>query len=290
MRDENVDGRGAPGTTEPAEGRAPREPTLPVDGHVHLHSLEGAAATLDAAAANFRRHRGGARGWGGVLLLTQAKGERVFESLRARSSCGNWTILPAPQEDQSLVAERGDASLIVVCGRQIRCATGLEVTALGTTRDFPDGRPLGETVLEVQESGALASLPWGFGKWTGRRGKAVRECLRRSSPEALAVCDNGSRLQAFGRPRLIREASRLGYRVLPGSDPFPFGGDYRRVGSFGFFGGEAGPETPWRDLAAWLETVDTSPRPYGKALGPLRFLFNNIGIQLRSRRGQGGPR
>jgi hypothetical protein len=92
----------------------------------------------------------------------------------------------------------------------------------------------------------------------------------------------------LGQPRLVREAAARGYRVLPGSDPFPFGGDHRRVGAFGFLA-EVTPDAaaPWRDLAAWLHGLRRSPQAYGRALDPVRFVFNNVGIQLYNRLGRG---
>jgi hypothetical protein len=270
-------------------GNTPRpRPTCPVDGHVHFHSAERVAMTLDAAADNFRRVRGAGTGdCLGALLLTQAGGERVFEALRDQPSCGDWRIRPVPDEEQSLLAERGETAIAVVCGRQVRCERGLEVTALGTTEEFADGRPLEDTIRELRASGALVSLPWGFGKWMGARGEQVRRALHQNDSAALAVCDNGSRLQLLGRPKLVQEAAALGYRVLPGTDPFPFGGDHRRAGSFGFLAAEPGRDRPWQDLRAWLDAQESSPPAYGAALGPVRFVINNVGIQFRNRRKRG---
>jgi hypothetical protein len=256
---------------------------MPVDGHVHFHSLERVSKTLDAAAANFRHYGGRDAGCVGVLLLTQARGETVFEALRDHPACGEWRLGSSPGEEESLLAERGGISVLVVCGRQVRCESGLEVTALGTTREFPDGGSLAESIRDVQASGALACLPWGFGKWMGARGEKVRGALADFSPAALAVCYNGSRLNRLGQPDLVQEAGRRGHMVLPGTDPFPFGDDHRRVGSFGFFAIEPRSEAPWSDLHAWLRTQSQSPVAYGKALGPARFLFNNVGIQVRNR-------
>jgi hypothetical protein len=261
-----------------------RAPTCPVDGHVHFHSIGRVAMTLDAAATNFRVHGKLDAGCLGALLLTQAAGERVFEALREQPSAGDWRIRPVPGEAQSLVAERGDAVLVVVCGRQVRCERGLEVTALGTTREFADGRTLADTIREVQASGALTSLPWGFGKWMGARGELVRAALHEHPPGSLAVCDNGSRLSLLGQPALVREAGRSGFLILPGTDPFPFGDDHRRVGGFGFLAVEPDMAHPWGEISAWLAARAASPPAYGRALGPVRFLVNNIGIQLHNRR------
>lgn len=256
---------------------------LPVDGHVHFHTLDRVSLTLDGAAANFRIYGPRQSGLLGILLLTQTSRERVFEALQDRPSCGKWSVRPSPGEDVSLCADDGNRRIVVVCGRQVRCHSGLEVAALGTTAAFPDGLPLEETIREVQARGAFVSLPWGFGKWLGARGRVLRDSLGRHEPRLLAIGDNGSRLHALGRPRLVRECDALGHLILPGTDPFPFGNDYLRVGSFGFLAAEPGARAPWRELAAWLRARKGSPTAYGKAAGPFRFVINNIGIQVHHR-------
>ena len=259
------------------------QPMLPVDGHVHFHALDRVVATLNAAAENFQVHGQRDSGLLGILLLAQSSRERVFEALREQRSCGPWTIRASSGEDESLRAHHRDRSIVVVCGRQIRCESGLEVTALGTTEIFPDGLPLEEAIREVQARGALVSLPWGFGKWLGARGDVVRDSLRRHPPGSLAICDNGSRLAMSGRPALVRQCGERGYPILPGTDPFPFGSDYLRAGSFGFLATEPDESAPWRGLAGWLGTLEGSPPAYGKAIGPFKFLVNQVGIQIYNR-------
>jgi hypothetical protein len=258
---------------------------LPVDGHVHFHALECVAPTLDAAAGNFRRYGSRSAGCLGALLLNQASGEQVFEALTRESRCGAWRLSRVADEPQSLIAERDGAWILVVCGRQVRCERGLEVAALGTIHEFADGQPFEATIARVQASDALAALPWGFGKWMGGRGALVRKVLGRRPESWLAVADNGGRLAFLGQPSLVRAASRTGYLILPGTDPFPFGGDYRRAGGFGWFAGVLpGERRPWGSVAAWLRAQRQSPEAYGRALGPCRFVANQIGIQLYHRR------
>lgn len=271
---------GIPVSREISHGTG-RPAPVPVDGHVHLYTLERAAASFDSAATNFRRYGARAAGCLGILLLTQTSREHVFDALREQERCESWNIGPVAAEEQSLMVQREGCSLVLISGRQIRCEGGLEVAALGTTAQYPDGMVLEDTIERVKASGALAALPWGFGKWTGARGRTVREALRRHSPGSIAVGDNGGRLALLGRPSLIRMAHDAGYHVLSGSDPFPSGDDYRRVGSFGFFA-EVDLETsaPWRSLTAWLTSeAGRTPAGYGHAIGPLRFLANQIGIR-----------
>jgi len=253
----------------------------PVDGHVHFHTQACVGPTLDAAAANFRAAGGRSEGWLGGILLAQTSGERVFEVLRTSAAVKGWALTPAQDEPQTLIARRGASSLAVICGRQVEAADGLEVLALGTLEDFPDGLPFGEAVEAVHRSGALTVIPWGFGKWLGERGRRVAKTLESLGTQVLFVGDNGSRLGLLGQPALVRASGQRGFRVLPGTDPFPIAHGYRRVGGFGFLA-ELNPaeSAPWRELRAWLTERTVSPRPYGRASGPIEFVFNQVGIQV----------
>lgn len=256
----------------------------PIDGHVHFHRPELVAPTLDAAAANFRaagRPRGRLLG---ALLMTQAAREQVFEHLEGASNVGGWQIERLSAEPQSVIACKDDAAIVIVCGRQVRAQGGLEVLALGTRTTFADGRPFNDTLQAVRASDAFTVLPWGFGKWLGQRGTDVADALKRSGREHVAVGDNGSRLKTAPMPALLATSEQQGYRVIPGSDPFPFAKDYRRVGRFGFLvEADVDPKAPWHSVRTWLESQQRSPRRYGAPSAPVRFVFNQVGIQFYNR-------
>lgn len=263
-------------------------PRLPVDSHVHFHRLALVDPTLEAAAGNFLA--AGARNaqLTGMLLLAEAARERIFEQLAAARDSGGWQISAVAEEPQTLIAASRGRRIALVCGRQVRCSLGLEVLALGTTAAFPEGRPVDETIERVRADGALAVLPWGFGKWWGQAGRVIREGLDRWAAGEVFAGDNGGRLQLQGMPGLLREAERRGFRILPGTDPFPFAGDYRRVGAFGFLAGiEPELSRPWTTLRRWLDSGAVKPEPYGLALDPLRFMFNQCWIQVHNRMGPG---
>lgn len=260
-------------------------PSSPVDGHVHLHHLSFVSRTLEAARANFERVSGRREGIQGVLLLTQAGSEHVFEQLEGAGAIDGWRFEPAANEPQTLIArQNGGSALAIVCGRQVRARGGLEVLALGTKQEFADNQSFAETLKAVRASDGLPVLPWGFGKWLGKRGTEIEETLRAAGNRALYVGDNASRLNMLGLPALIRKSEQQGFRVLPGTDPFPFGGDYRRVGGFGFFAESSIDErAPWGSLRSWLNGLNKSPTPFGHALGPVKFGVNQFGIQIYNR-------
>jgi len=261
---------------------------LAVDAHVHFHQSRLVEPTLDSAMANFSRIAAPEGHLAGALLLAESSREHVFERLAETAPFGRWRINPVADEPQTVIAETGGHKIAIICGRQIRCGLGLEVLALGTTARHPDGGEVEETIDLVRSCGALPVVPWGFGKWIGRAGRRIRELFDSQSPESLFAGDNGGRLQILGLPKQLNLARRGGFRVLPGTDPFPFGADYRRVGGFGFLAAmEPDPTHPWQSLRSALAGTTCSPEPYGRALPPVRFLFNQGWIQVHNRIGPG---
>ena len=259
-------------------------PRYPVDAHVHFHRMALVESTLDSAAANFCDVCPSSDSLLGTLLLAQSSREDVFERLDDGCRYGDWEFSSVTGEPQSMIASSGKGSIAVICGRQIRCMLGLEVLALGTTARYPDGCDLNATLEKVVDDGAIAVVPWGFGKWSGAAGTQMRSFFRSRTGSTVFAGDNGGRLKLWGFPRLLKAAKDSGFGVLPGSDPFPFGGDYRRVGAFGFIAEiDRNAMAPLDSLRTWLEHHPVSPQPYGAGLDPLRFAFNQCWIQVHKR-------
>ena len=262
-----------------------------VDAHVHFHRPGLVALTLRAALDNFTIVTGRAQGCAGALLLAQARHERVFEWLCAHPRADEWTFELSADEPQTIIATGLDGrSLAIINGRQVRADCGLEVLAIGTCESFDDCGSFDDVLTRVGRSDALPVIPWGFGKWSGRRGRLVQTALARSDRRRLCFGDNGGRPQAWREPRILTQARAAGFRVLPGSDPFPFGRDYRRVGRYGL---RLGIEPPgaglWRAIRTRLTGDSPMPESYGTRLDPARFAFNNLGIQLTRRLSRGEP-
>lgn len=254
-----------------------------VDAHVHLNDIRLVETGLDSAVRNFRRVRkfGVVRG---VLLLTQATGEFVFEQLAAGAKAGKWFFSPSEDEPQSLIAISEGARLALICGRQVKTQEGLEVQCLGTLREFVDGMSLAAALEAMHDSIGLTVIPWGFGKWTGPRLEVLQSMLNWVEPAAVFLGDNGGRLGLIDPPPLLRDAEMRGFRILPGSDPFPILGDVERIGSFGFLAEiELSERDPWRVLRDWLKSRPSSPLPYGRPMALGRFLLNQGGIRVYQR-------
>lgn len=262
-----------------------------VDGHVHLHDCFDLRIFLDSAAANFRRAAaeiGAAGDAPGCLCFVDHGPRSAFRALRARAGaevCEGWTVR-ALEEESSVCLTRADgARLLVLAGQQIRTRDGLEVLALATGERFRDGRALEETVDQVLGAGAIAVVPWGFGKWWLNRGRRVARLLERA-PAGLFLGDNAGRPERAWRPRLFDLAAERGVYVLPGTDPLPFRRSAVLPGRYGFvLRGELDSERPAEGLTRILLAMRAQPPIFGRRASVLRFLFDQSMMNLQKRVG-----
>lgn len=271
-----------------------------VDAHVHYHPcfgwdrfLAGAADHLDRAAAR----RPGDEVTAGCLLFVHVAGEPTLVRLRTRGAEGDRTLparwtLRETAEDTAIRLERTDgAPLLLVQGRQVATREGLEVLALACGRSIPDGLDLEATVDAALEAGAVAVIPWGFGKWWLRRGRILGHLLGSARGDRVHLGDNGNRPARGPTPAPFRAARERGRLILPGSDPLPFDHHARRALSYGFWmTGELDPDRPGASLRAWLRTDPPCPRPVGRLRGTFGFVADQLRMQLRPRAaGSSGP-
>jgi hypothetical protein len=264
-----------------------RPATALIDAHVHIHDCFGGEPFFDAAAANFGRAKDDLRASGdvyGFLLLSESAGVDRFAALaQGQLRTGSWQISHT-EEAVSLVATRpGVLPMFVIAGCQIATAERLEVLALGTRERPPDGAPLRTTLAALAKTDALAVLPWGFGKWMGRRGRHVAELFDERAAAPLYAGDNGGRPQGFGRPKLLAFAEAHGKLVLPGTDPLPFPGEIMKPGRYGCVADlELDRARPFASLRRWLERQGRSPRRYGCLERPWTFLDRQMCLHWRN--------
>lgn len=267
-----------------------------VDAHVHLHDCFPLASFLNAATANMRRAADDAHvpfaSSRRILLFTESSGDDAFQRLAGYAQTGReectedgqaWAFHQAG-ESGALLARRSDgAEVYLFAGSQIVTGENLEVLALASPVRFPERKPLAETVRAVGDAGGMPVVPWGFGKWLGRRGKILRDFLK-SNPGRVWLGDNRGRPVFWPRPTLFTLVEQQGGRVLPGSDPLPFASEAHTVAGFGFMAqGRFDPGKPLSSVKSMLLDPATSLRPYGRQEHPVRFVRNQIAMQLRKR-------
>lgn len=250
-----------------------------VDGHVHLYPGMEAARVFDAAHRNMRHAAPGAVAF--CLLLTETSRDGAFGALASgRMALGGWHTRRLPQDPAALIAADGAGrELTLIAGRQIVSVEGIEVLAPATRVRFSDGRPVAEILQALRSQGTPAILPWGLGKWLGRRGRRVAELVGHGMPGVL-LGDNAGRPPAWPRPRLFDAAP-----VLPGTDPLPVPDSEEDVGRFGFLlPGLLDPERPATDLARRLMTLEGQPTVFGDRRGTLAVLAEQMTLRRTARR------
>jgi hypothetical protein len=236
---------------------------------------------LRAAWTNFERARErlGLAGADYVLCFTEDARHDVFRELASSRRAGSIEIRPT-EEEGALSVTLGAQRLHLIAGRQIMTAEGLELLALATRTPIPDGISLADGLARVRAAGAVAVIPWAFGKWWGRRGAALRAALAEQDPPDLG--DNSARPSLLADPELFRRARARGRAVLPGTDPLPLRGHEARAGSYGFvLEGGLSSTHPARDLAAALRALTGPPRRFGRRVGPIEFVRDQVALRLR---------
>ncbi len=259
-----------------------------VDCHVHFHDIFDEARFLDSAAENIRR--GAARlrlasAGVGCLVMTESSPRHPFEPFRGRRGRGTapWTVNPTSEGD-SLVARRDDApELMLIAGRQVETAEGLEVLTFPSSRPVPDRPPIRDVLARAADEGHLTVIPWGFGKWWLGRGRLLERLLEEH--QELLLADSGCRLRGAPSPRLFGRAEASDHFVLAGSDPLPLAGHETRAGSYGFelpgpF--DRGAPTAW--LTSRLRELTESPRVFGERPGVGTFCWTQVRMQRHKRR------
>jgi hypothetical protein len=270
-----------------------------VDAHVHLHScydpddlLQNAHDNLSAAASN-GADAAGRKAY--FLLLAECAPDNCFGALRALAEgrpasngasalrLRRWAVAPTA-ETISVAARHGQHELFIVAGRQIACREGLEVLVLGTTRRFEDGRPIRDVLREADALGVPRVIPWGPGKWFFRRGRLLSALVEEFRKPTLFLGDEGGRPVFWRYPQHFTRAARLGVRDLPGTDPLPFPHDVGKVGRMGLqVAIDLDPARPGESLLRGLTEGGAPLERFATLEPPLRFVRNQIGMQLRKR-------
>lgn len=237
-----------------------------LDAHVHLHVPANAISDLRQAAASFTAVGNGKNP--AVIMLAERAGYDVFRLLESQ--------LASTGEPESLWFEHDGQRLLIVAGRQIVSAEGLEVLGLVTRTQIPDGLPVDQVLARLEEADAIAVLPWGAGKWLGKRGKIVDRLLTKARPGHLFLGDNGGRPGWWQVPQFS-----TGIPILAGSDPLPLPGSARKIGCYGsLLGAALSDERPATNLKQALRDPATRITTYGRLTPMFRFITDQARLRI----------
>lgn len=241
-----------------------------VDGHVHLYEPSHVDRALGAAAENLRAAVPDA--CAGLLLLTESTGFHAHATLTQQGA----ERLP----DGSLRLLVGSFPIYLIPGFQANSMEGLEVLAIGTETRPPDHIPASDIISAIEESGGIPVLPWGVGKWIGRRRRLLRSLVGSAEAGRLFLGDNGGRPGWWHEPMFQAGAGR-GLRLLPGSDPLPIANAWQRIGTSGFVVSLPSLDRPGDALKQALRDTTTAIRNFGSPLGTVAFTSSQLALRLR---------
>lgn len=258
------------------------------DAHVHIYDCFDLEKFFNAAWSNFKweatRQRR-SKSFSALLLLTESKEQdwfnRLFEFAKSNRKVGDWSFFPTKEECSLSAVHENEGNLYIIAGHQIVTSESIEVLALGDNHKIKEGRKLSETIELIKKSGAIPVLPWGAGKWFGRRGRILKKFLHNYRGNDIFLGDNGCRPVFWPTPSLFQIAKTQGLKILPGSDPLPFPTESTRAGSFGFnLHGSIDPKQPAKALKVQLKDTVNQMETYGKFERPYNFIRNQIAMQL----------
>ena len=264
-----------------------------IDAHVHIHDCYSLPEFFDAAYQNMMnaaKQNGAINDVSGVLLLTETIHADWFEKYSNFSDSGGnvtpglgeWMVYPTEERNSLLIKKSSGEQVFVIAGRQIITAENLEVLALGTEKSFKDGLPVATAVASVLSCGALAVLPWGFGKWFGKRGSTVSKLIPDITDSRIFMGDNSGRPVFLPEPVQFSIARKAGLAILPGSDSLPLKRAQKRVGQFGaILQGQLSPKQPAKQLIALLADKSVNLSPYGHLEKTVQFFINQISLRIR---------
>lgn len=264
-----------------------------VDGHVHLHSCHSLDNLLHSSLENFEAQRermAGEEQTDCVLLLAECAGVNIFAALRDQLPAGSalhegdWNLLATDEECSLLLTHTAWPKwrMFLFAGRQIVTQERLEVLALATAGACPDDLSVDDTIAVVQDHDGMVVLPWGVGKWLGKRGEIISRLVAAATPGQLFVGDNGGRPWIWPEPAQFRLAASRQLGLLSGSDPLPLKGEEVLVGNFGAtLPGVLSATTPAKNFKAICRKTPMSIKPFGRKMGVVRFFTTQVALRLK---------
>lgn len=269
---------------------------LIIDTHVHIHDCFALERFFGSAYDNFSAVAadvGATKNFHGILMLTESRNTNRFAALATLAEgkrldpdfySHRWRVSPTGEEVSLTIHDRNQRSFFVIAGRQVVTEEKLEVLALFVAGGIEDGLPIREVLLRVKASAGLPVLPWGFGKWAGRRGNVLDRLLKESEKPLFFIGDNSGRPSFLPEPQQFGFAQASGIIVLPGSDPLPFPSEVSRAGRFGCcIDAEISERHPARDLRNIFAAPGLVVHSYGRLETPFNFVRNQIKMQLWKR-------
>lgn len=228
--------------------------TLAIDGHVHLYEVYDLKNAVESGVRNLiDESKKISSSVIPVWLLVERSDARFFdqfcESPKSYENIG--LKFKKGIDDLTIIVEKNkEPILYIFAGRQLVTKEGLEVLSLISNLNIPNRqKSINEVIQAVTDSGGIPTLNWAPGKWFFSRGKVIARQIQEKSINEIFIGETTLRNTLWPEPKLVKRARKKGFPVIAGSDPLPFKGEEKGIGSFGFLiEGEFDPGNPAQSL------------------------------------------
>lgn len=214
-----------------------------------------------------------------AICLLETKDSKLFRELSTElCDSKEWQVSDQLTGPARLLEHIDGRKLTVLTGRQLVTVENLEVLIIGDDTPWAHVPTFNECLQKSTEH--LLIIPWGVGKWLGRRGQAVSDAID-TYGEAIRLADNGGRPTLWSNVTQFKQARRLGLPILPGSDPLPLNGAEKNAGSNGVF--IKGCLNDDNDVQQFLNSlrINNIADTYNSQQGIIEFLRSQIKIRVK---------
>jgi hypothetical protein len=254
---------------------------LSIDGHVHIYPWYDLRQTLRIGIENLKLSttrfstfldndlKNDSPEMIPIWLLTERMDCNFFKQTTASPNefeVDGFKFLPGQEKEVIIVTHAGKTVLYILAGRQIVAKEGLEILSLISTFFLEDrDKTIDEVIKGVIDSGGIPAVNWAPGKWFFSRGKVVRRVIEEYAPQDLLIGDTTLRNTLWPMPKLMTAAQQRGFKIIAGSDPLPFDGEEKYIGSYGFcLRGDFKTHRPAETILSLLRTREKNISFIGK--------------------------
>lgn len=263
--------------------------TLAIDGHVHLYPVYDLKNAVACGVRNLKEH---SKKFSSIMipvwLLVERSDANFFEQIyQSPEKYENDGVkFKHGNDDVTIVVEKDNAPILYLfAGRQLITNEGLEVLSLISNLNIPDRQQSMDDVIQaVKDSGGVPTLNWAPGKWFFKRGKVIARQIHERSIDEIFIGETTLRNTLWPEPKLVKQARKKGFPIIAGSDPLPFLGEERGIGSFGFLiEGTFDPEQPAQSLRAMMHRNGKDVQIIGKRNDIFTFARRQYKIMMEKR-------
>lgn len=219
-----------------------------------------------------------------VACLLETESNTCFSSLAEGRLGGtkklSWKVEKNRENPAVLHLTRGARhQLTIIGGRQLVTWEKLELILLGCLEPITNGQAMEDLILTYQNRYGLI-LPWGFGKWLGKRGKTVSNLLEQKEL-AFSLGDNAGRPAIWRGIPQFNLARSCGVPIVAGSDPLPLAAEQDVAGSSSIcLPGFLSKDRPIEDIIAKIHDQKSWLGVEQRTSSLLRTASNQLAMQI----------